>query len=278
VTDVLCVIDGKDVPATGAFDVIDPSTGERLARVARGGPAEIDQAVGAARQAWGSWRRVATEQRSALLRKLAELIRRARDELALLESRDTGKPLTQARTDATVAARYFEYYANTVEAYFGQVLPPTPEVVAFTRPEPFGVTGHIIPWNYPMQIACRTVAPALAVGNCCVVKPAEDAPLTVLRIGRLALEAGFPPGVLNVVPGLGEEAGAALAGHPGIDHLTFTGSVAVGSVVARAAADNVVPVALELGGKSPNIVLPDADVDLALPVITRALLQNAGQT
>ena len=277
-SDLLCLIDGKDVPAADTFEVLDPSTGERLARVARGGAAEIDQAVTSARQAWSSWRRLATEQRSMLLRRLAELIRRDRAELALLESQDTGKPLTQARTDADVAARYFEYYANTVEAYFGQVLPQLPDVVAYTRHEPFGVTGHIIPWNYPMQIGCRTVAPALAVGNCCVVKPAEDAPLTVLRIGRLALEAGFPPGVLNVVPGLGEEAGAALAGHPGIDHLTFTGSVAVGSVVAKAAADNIVPVALELGGKSPNIVLPDADLDLALPVITKSLLQNAGQT
>jgi aldehyde dehydrogenase (NAD+) len=273
-----CLIDGKDVPGTEQIDVLDPSTGRKLAEIPRGGAAEIDAAVVAARAASPGWRRTSAQQRSAILRRTADLIRRDREQLALLESQDTGKPLTQARTDTDVAARYFEYYANTVEAFFGQTLPDLDGFLAYTRHVPFGVTGHIIPWNYPLQIGARTIAPALAVGNCLVVKPAEDAPLTVTRIARLALEAGLPPGVLNIVPGYGVEAGAALAAHPGIDHLSFTGSVAVGTTVAKAAAENVIPVALELGGKSPNIVFPDADLDAAVPTIVRGLLQNAGQT
>jgi aldehyde dehydrogenase (NAD+)/betaine-aldehyde dehydrogenase len=276
--DVSCLIDGKDVEAPSAFEVLDPSTGRVLARVARGGAEQVDAAVRAARAASPGWRRTSPADRGAALRRLGELVARDREELALLESRDTGKPLTQARADADVAARYFSFYASAVETFTGDTLPTGPDLFAFTRPVPFGVTGHIIPWNYPMQIACRTLAPALAVGNCAVVKPAEEAPLTVLRIGRLAAEAGLPPGVLNVVPGLGEEAGAALARHAGIDHLSFTGSVQVGVEVTRAAAEHVVPVALELGGKSPNVVLPDADVEAALPVIAKSILQNAGQT
>jgi aldehyde dehydrogenase (NAD+) len=273
-----CLIDGKDVPTSEQIDVLDPSTALKLAEIPRGGAAEIDAAVAAARAASASWRRTSAQHRSAILRRTADLIRRDKEELALLESQDTGKPLTQARTDTDVAARYFDYYANTVEAFFGQTLPDLDGFLAYTRHVPFGVTGHIIPWNYPLQIGARTIAPALAVGNCLVVKPAEDAPLTVMRIARLALEAGLPPGVLNIVPGYGIEAGAALAAHPGIDHLSFTGSVAVGTSVAKAAADNVIPVALELGGKSPNIVFPDADLEAAVPTIIRALLQNAGQT
>ncbi len=273
-----CIIDGNNVSTAEQIDVVDPSTEQILSQVARGSEAEINQAVAAARAASDEWRSTSTQQRSLVLRRIAELIRRDRDELALLESQDTGKTLTQARTDTDVAARYFEYYANVIEAFFGQTLPDLDGFMAYTRHVPFGVTGHIIPWNYPLQIGARTMAPALAVGNCLVVKPAEDAPLTVLRIARLALEAGLPPGALNIVPGYGTEAGAALAAHPGIDHLSFTGSVAVGTAVAKAAADNVIPVALELGGKSPNIVFPDADLDAAVPTIVRALLQNAGQT
>jgi len=273
-----CLIGGNDVSTDESIDVLDPSTGELFARIARGGAAEIDQAVTAARAASEIWRAKSTQQRSAVLRRTAELIRRDRDELAVLESHDTGKPLTQARADTDVAARYFEYYANVVEAFFGHTLPDMEGFIAYSRHEPYGVTGHIIPWNYPLQIGARTIAPALAVGNCLVVKPAEDAPLSVLRIARLALEAGLPPGALNIVTGYGIEAGAALAAHTGIDHLSFTGSVPVGETIAKAAAENVIPVALELGGKSPNIVFPDADLDAAVPTIVRALLQNAGQT
>ena len=272
------VIDGTTVDTAEQLDVLDPSTGELLDRTARGGQAEIDAAVAAARSASAGWSGTPYAARSALLLRIAALVRRDAEELALLESRDTGKPLTQARADVAVAARYFEFYGHTLEAFHGDTLPPNGDFVAWTRREPFGVTGHIIPWNYPLQIGARTIAPAIAVGNCAVVKPAEDAPLSVLRLGLLALEAGLPGGVLNVVPGLGSEAGAALAGHNGIDHLSFTGSVEVGATVARAAAGNVVPTALELGGKSPNIVFPDADIDAALPVIAKSVLQNAGQT
>jgi aldehyde dehydrogenase (NAD+) len=272
------VINGQLVHGDDVLDVLDPSTGKLLDQTVRGTGAEIDAAVAAARAASDSWSRTPYAERSALLRRISDLIRRDSEELALLESRDTGKPMTQARADAAVAARYFEFYANTMEAFYGSSLPTNGDFISFTRNEPFGVTGHIIPWNYPLQIGCRTIAPAIAVGNCAVVKPAEDAPLSVIRLAQLALEAGLPAGVLNVVPGLGGEAGDALARHAGIDHLSFTGSVPVGAMVAKAAADNVIPVALELGGKSPNIVFPDADLDAALPVIVKSMLQNAGQT
>ena len=272
------VIDGQLVTTIDTLDVLDPSTGELLDRTARGTSTEIDAAVAAARRASHGWSHTPYAERSAVLLRIRDLLVRDAEELALLESQDTGKPLSQARADAAVAARYFEFYAHTMEAYFGASLPPNGDFIAYTRHLPFGVTGHIIPWNYPLQIGCRTIAPAIAVGNCAVVKPAEDAPLSVLRLARLAMEAGLPPGVLNVVPGLGAEAGDALARHPGIDHLSFTGSVPVGAMVAQAAAENVIPVALELGGKSPNIVFPDTDLDQALPVIVRSILQNAGQT
>jgi aldehyde dehydrogenase (NAD+)/betaine-aldehyde dehydrogenase len=272
------VINGKLVEGADTLEVLNPSTGQVLDRIIRGTAQHVDAAVDAARAASHGWSHTPYSERSAILRRIGDLLRRDREELALLESRDTGKPLTQARADADVAARYFEYYANTMEAYFGQSHPVNGDFIAYTRHVPYGVTGHIIPWNYPLQIGCRTIAPAIAVGNCSVVKPAEDAPLSVIRVAQLALEAGLPAGVLNVVPGLGAEAGAALAAHTGIDHLSFTGSVPVGAMVAKAAADNVIPVALELGGKSPNIVFPDADLAVALPTIVKSMIQNAGQT
>jgi aldehyde dehydrogenase (NAD+) len=273
------VIDGRRVPAAEAFDVIDPSTGATLAEVARCGPAEVDLAVESAHAALGAgWRDSSPAARARLLRTLADLIRRDRERLALAESDDTGKPLRQAYADVDVAARYFEFYAGTAEAVYGATIPLDGPVFAYTLREPFGVVAHITPWNYPIQIGSRTTAPALAAGNCCVLKPSEDAPLTALMLGDLALEAGFPAGVLNVVPGYGDEAGAALAGHPRIAHLAFTGSVEVGRLVGRAAAENCIPVTLELGGKSPNIVFADADLEAAAPVVVNSIVQNAGQT
>ena len=209
---------------------------------------------------------------------LAELIRRDHQELARLESEDTGKPLRQASADTTVAARYFEFYAKAAETLYGETIPSLQDGFAYTAREPWGVTGHIVPWNYPLQISSRSLAPSLAAGNCAVLKPAEEAPLTAIRLAELALEAGLPPGALNVVPGFGEEAGAALAAHPGIDHLAFTGSPEVGAIVTKAAADNSVPTTLELGGKSPNIVFADADLATAVPTVVNSILQNAGQT
>jgi aldehyde dehydrogenase (NAD+) len=273
------LIDGEEVYGQATFVDLDPSTGRELAEVARGGPDEINAAVAAARETLErSWRRTKTAERARILRRICELIRRDRELLADLESRDTGKPLRQARGDADVAARYFEFYASAIETLYGDTIPIDSDVFIYTLREPFGVTAHIIPWNYPLQIGARTVAPALAAGNCCVLKPAEEAPLTAIHLGRLGLEAGLPPGALNVVPGFGEEAGAALAAHPGIDHLSFTGSVEVGKLVSKAAAEHVIPVTLELGGKSPNVVFADADIAAAMPVLVNSIIQNAGQT
>lgn len=273
------IIGGEKVNGNGTFENVDPSTGQVCATVARCGEAEVDQAVQAAREAHEKhWRRTTPAERASILHKIAGLLRRDHEELSRLESMDTGKPLAQAQADATVAARYFEFYANTIESLYGDTIPALADTFTYTVREPFGVTGHIIPWNYPIQMGCRTVAPALATGNCCVLKPAEEAPLTPIKLGELALEAGLPPGALNVVPGYGEEAGAALAAHTGIDHLAFTGSVEVGKLVSKAAAENVIPVTLELGGKSPNVVFADADIEGAVPVIVNSIIQNAGQT
>ena len=277
---VRSIIDGIAVDHQQWFAVVDPATGAAIATVGRSDAAVVDAAVAAARRAYdnGPWPSIAPKERARVLRRLAELILANRDDLATLESRDTGKPLTQARTDVDVSARYFEFYSGAIEALHGDTIPAIPGTFAYTLREPLGVTAHIEPWNYPLQIGCRTVAPSLAMGNCCVLKPAEEAPLSLVRLAELALEAAIPPGVLNVVTGFGAEAGAALASHPGIDHLSFTGSVEVGAIVAAAAAANVKPVTLELGGKSPNIVMPDADLDRAIPIIARSVLQNAGQT
>ena len=275
------VIGGKETDAASGrrFETVDPATGQALATVARADAADVDAAVAAAREALrGAWRPMAPAERGRLLRALSDLMSDRSEELARLESLDSGKPLTQARTDVTVAARYFEFYAGLADKLLGETIPISPDLFAYTVREPYGVTGHIVPWNYPIQIASRTVAPALAVGNCCVLKPAEETPQTAVLLGRLALEAGFPPGVLNVVPGFGEEAGAALTAHPGVDHLAFTGSPEVGRLVMRSAAEHITPVSLELGGKSPHLVLADADIDAAVPFIVRALVQNAGQT
>lgn len=195
-----------------------------------------------------------------------------------MECEDTGKPLSQARADAAVAARYFRFYGHAIDSYYGRTIPLSTDLHVYTRREPFGVTGHIIAWNYPMQLLARAVAPAIAVGNCAVVKPADETPRTAVEFAPLALRAGLPPGVFNVVTGIGAEAGAALTAHPDVDHLGFVGSTQIGSMVAHAAADRVVPTTLELGGKSAQIVFPDADLARAAESITKAILQNAGQT
>lgn len=195
-----------------------------------------------------------------------------------MESLDSGKPLRQAQADIESSAQYFEFYAGAADKLYGHTIPLGSRYLDYTVREPIGVTGHITPWNYPLAVATRGIAPALAAGNTVVHKPAEQTPLTALRLGELALEAGVPPGVLNVVPGFGPEAGAALAKHPGINHLTFTGSVETGTLVMQMAAENVIPVTLELGGKSPNIVFADADVEPAIKGALQAIFQNSGQT
>ena len=276
------IIDGARAGASdgGVIDVYDPSTGELLARVARGTKDDINRAVQSARGAMESkaWRDMAPAERGRIMNRMAQTIRDRAEELAVLESRDNGKPLRQARTDVQVSARYFEFFAGVADKIMGQTIPLGPGFLDFTIKEPIGVSAQIIPWNYPIQIGSRGVAPALAAGCAIVMKPAEDAPMTALRLGEIGLACGLPPGVLNVVPGIGEEAGAALAGHPDINQLTFTGSVEVGIAVAKMAADNIVPVVMELGGKSPNIVFADADLDLAVQGVSTAIFQNAGQT
>ncbi len=275
------LIGGHHLPAsTGlAIDVLDPADGTVFATLPRSALADVDAAVAAARAALhGPWARMTATERGRVLSRLAALITAHHAELAALECRDTGKPIQQARVDITACARYFEYYGGAADKLHGETIPYAAGSTVMVLRVPHGVTAHIIPWNYPAQIFGRSVGGALAAGNACVVKPAEDACLTPLRISALALEAGLPPGALNVVCGLGAEAGAALAAHPGINHLSFTGSTVTGTAVAQAAAVNHVPVTLELGGKAPQIVFADADLDAALPVIVNAIVQNAGQT
>jgi aldehyde dehydrogenase (NAD+) len=265
-----------------SLDVIDPSDGKPFARIARGNAADIDDAVLAARGAFGDgagdWGRLSATERGRLLMKLAQRVLDHADELGRLESRTTGKPLKQGLADARALARYFEYYAGAADKLHGETIPYSAGMTVLTIREPHGVTGHIIPWNYPMQIFGRSVGAALAAGNACVVKPAEDACLSLLRVAELSAEVGFPDGALNIVTGLGSEAGAALAAHRGIDHISFTGSPVTGSAVAVAAARHHCPVTLELGGKSPQLVFADADLDAVVPVVVNAIVQNAGQT
>jgi aldehyde dehydrogenase (NAD+) len=271
-------IDGESVRSAETYPNIDPSTGATLGDVARAGDKEIDQAVAAARRASRAWRATTPEQRSELLSRLAGLIDDAVETLARLESEDSGKPLSQARNDARVCARYFRFYSHVIESYYGLSIPLRPDLHVYTRREPLGVTGHIVAWNYPLQLFGRAVAPAIAAGNCAVLKPADETPRTAVYLARLAAEAGLPPGVVNVVTGLGPEAGAALAAHPDVDHLSFVGSTEVGSLIAGAAAKRVAPVTLELGGKSAHLVFADADVDRAATTAANVILQNAGQT
>ncbi|QCN98364.1 aldehyde dehydrogenase family protein (plasmid) [Azospirillum argentinense] len=275
-----CFIDGQWRPAHSreTLEILDPADGAVLARIARGGASDIDEAVRAAQAALPGWADCVPVQRGRVLHAIARRILEEQDRLARIESQDTGKPLAQAQADAVAAARFFEYYAGVADKVLGSSIPLGPDYADFTVREPLGVTAQIVPWNYPLQIASRGLAPALATGNTVVLKPAELACLSVLELTRICHEEGLPPGVLNVVPGLGQEAGYALAAHPGVNLVVFTGSVATGAQVMRTAADNIVPVLLELGGKSPNIVLADADLDDALPVLLKAAFPNSGQT
>jgi aldehyde dehydrogenase (NAD+) len=269
------------VPAEdgATFTVVDPALGTPIAEVASAGPSDVDRAVAAARVALesGPWPSMRPAERGRLLFRIAGGIRARAEELAELESLDVGKTLREARVDVEVAARYFEFYAGIADKLLGSTIPLGPGLLDYTVREPIGVSGQIIPFNYPIQNTSRGGAPALAAGCTVVLKPSPEACLTPLAVAGLALDCGLPPGVLNVVPG-GAEAGAALASHPDIDQVTFTGSVATGVKVAQAAAANVVPSVIELGGKSPSIVFADADADLALAAVAGSVFGNAGQT
>jgi len=267
-------------PASRAeLPMVDPSDGVPFAAIARGNAADIDAAVRAAQGARdGAWGKLAPAEKGRLLHTLSRAILDHAEELALLEARDCGKPLKQARADVAACARYFEFYGGAGDKLHGETIPYPQGFTVLTWREPQGVTGHIIPWNYPLQIFGRSVGASLAAGNACVVKPAEDACLSLLRIAMLAADIGLPSGALNIVTGLGTEAGIALAQHPGIQHLSFTGSAATGVLVTTAAAQHHCPVTLELGGKSPQVVFADADFDAMLPAVVNAIVQNAGQT
>jgi phenylacetaldehyde dehydrogenase len=264
------------------FETRNPATGEVLAQVAEGGRMEIDQAVAAARKAFetGPWPDLAPAERGRLLWKVADLIEQNLEELAELETLDNGKPLLFSRVvDVPSAVGFFRYMAGWATKVEGTTIPISArgKYFAYTVREPIGVVGQIIPWNYPLVMAAWKLAPALAVGCTCVLKPAEQTPLTALRLGELIQEAGFPDGVVNIVPGFGETAGAALAAHPDVDKIAFTGSTAVGRLIANAATGNLKKVSLELGGKSPNVILADADLKLAIPGSANAIFFNQGQ-
>src|ERR1700726_3057961 len=280
------LINGKWVEAASGktFATYNPATGEVLANVAEGDREDIDRAVKAARPAFetGPWSKTSPAARGKMIWKLADLIEKHLEEFAQLESLDNGKPLAVARVaDLPLTIEHMRYYAGWATKIEGNTIPltlaPPSTVLAYTLREPIGVVGQIIPWNFPLLMAAWKLGPALAAGCTCVLKPGEQTPLTALRLGELIQEAGFPDGVVNIVPGYGETAGAALAAHPDVDKVAFTGSTEVGKLIIQAAAGNLKKVSLELGGKSPAIILPDADLDLAITGAANAIFFNHGQ-
>ena len=282
------LINGKWVDSASGktFPTYNPATGEVLAEIAEGDREDINRAVDAARNAFenGPWRRLTTSERGRLMWKLSDLLEENLEEFAELESLDNGKPLKIARVaDIPLAVDLFRYMAGWATKIEGNIIPisvpyaPGAKFLAYTLREPVGVVGQIIPWNFPLLMAAWKLGPALATGNCVVLKPAEQTPLTALRLGELIHEAGFPDGVVNIVPGYGETAGAALAAHPDVDKVAFTGSTEVGRLILQAAAGNLKKVSLELGGKSPNVVFADADMDSAINGAASAIFFNHGQ-
>jgi phenylacetaldehyde dehydrogenase len=282
------LINSKWVDAVSGktFPTYDPSTGEVLAQVAEGDRADIDLAVKAARKAFdeGPWRKMTPSERGRLIWKLGDLIDQHLEEFAFLESLDNGKPLTVARAaDVPLAAELFRYMAGWATKLEGNTIPlsvpytPNAKYLSYTLREPVGVVGQIIPWNFPLLMAAWKLGPALATGCTVVLKPAEQTPLSALRLGELIVEAGFPEGVVNIVPGYGETAGAALAAHNDVDKIAFTGSTEVGKLIVHAATGNLKRVSLELGGKSPNVIFKDADLDVAIPGAASGIFFNQGQ-
>jgi aldehyde dehydrogenase (NAD+) len=275
------IINGQKVNSVngGFLDVVSPIDGKVFAGIPRGQREDVDLAVSAARLALNAeWSKFDALSRGRLMMTLGRTILVHLDELADIEMRDTGKPFSTARADVTVLARYFEFYGGAADKVLGQVIPYLNDYSVQVIREPLGVTAHIIPWNYPAQMLGRSLAPALAMGNACVVKPAEDACLSILRVAELAIDVGFPAGVFNVVTGLGEEAGASLAQHADINFISFTGSNQVGVLVQQAAAKHAVKCVLELGGKSAHVVFEDAKFESAIASIVKGIVYNTGQT
>ncbi|HEX9522238.1 MAG TPA: aldehyde dehydrogenase family protein, partial [Reyranella sp.] len=276
------LIDGKWVDAASGktFETRNPATGELLARVAEGDAEDINRAVAAARRAFtGPWSRLKPNERQVLLLKFADLVEKNMEELALLDTLDMGAPLSRTRNNRQRALGMLRYYAGMATSVHGETINNSlaGEIFSYTLKEPVGVVGAIIPWNGPLTASIWKIGPALATGCTVVLKPAEEAPLTSLRLGELCLEAGVPPGVVNVVAGYGETAGAALASHPDVDKVAFTGSHLTGQKIVQASAGNLKRVSLELGGKSPDIVFADADLDAAVPGASMAVFANSGQ-
>jgi betaine-aldehyde dehydrogenase len=276
------VIGGDTVEAADGqtFEVINPATGRSIATAPQGGKVDVDKAVAAAQAAfeapkgWSSW---AAGKRGRTLAKLAALVKDHTEELAQLESRNTGKPITSARGEITGVSLVFDYYAGAANKVFGQTIPVSKPGLDLTLREPIGVVGLIVPWNFPLLMASWKLGPALAAGNTCILKPASYSPMTALRLGELALEAGFPPGVINVVTGPGGTAGAAIAAHPGIGKVAFTGETTTGQEIMRLASNNVKKISLELGGKSPNVVYADADIERFTSESPYSVFDNCGQ-
>jgi len=276
------VIGGESV-ASGdgqTFDIVNPANGQTIATAPLGGKADVDRAVAAAqtafddRKGWATW---AAGKRGRSLSKLADLLKKHSDELAWLESRNGGKPITSARGEVIGASLVFDYYAGAANKIFGQTIPVSKPGLDLTLREPIGVVGLIVPWNFPLLMASWKVAPALAAGNTAILKPASYTPLTAIRLGELALEAGIPPGVLNVVTGPGGTVGASIAGHPGIGKVAFTGETTTGQEIMQLASSNVKKISLELGGKSPNIVFADADLEKFAKESPYSVFDNCGQ-
>ncbi len=262
---------------THCYPVIDPSTGRPMAEFSRGTAMDVDRAVASAEKGFRAWSALQPKERSRILYDTAALVRANREWLAHLETLDTGKPLKVSLADVDTCARYFEYFAGSADKIFGEVIPASNDQLVYTLREPYGVTGHIIPWNGPITQAGRGIAPALAAGNSAVVKPDENTCATTLELAALCMQAGMPPGVLNVVTGDGRETGQALVDHPGVRKIAFTGSVATGKLVMKRAADRVCPFTTELGGKSPFIVFADADLDKAARLAIKSFVFNSGQ-
>lgn len=275
------LIDGQWVDAESGktFTSPNPATGEVLAEVAEADKADIDKAVMAARRAFeGKWSKLSARERGRLLYKLSQLVEQKAKDLASLETADNGKPIRESiYVDLPQVVENLEYFAGWATKIEGETIPVPGRMFNYTLREPVGVCGQIIPWNFPLLMAAWKLAPALAAGNTVVLKPAEQTPVTAMELGQLIQEAGFPDGVVNIVPGFGETAGAALASHPGIDKVAFTGSTEVGKLVARAAAENLTKVSLELGGKAPNVVFADADLDQAINGAMMGIFYNQGQ-
>ncbi len=273
-----CFVGGSFTDGAGSYyPTLDPATGEVLAEVVRGSAEDIDHAVQVASSASSAWRRTKPAERGRIMMRIAAALRADAGELARTETLDNGQPLSQSAGDVEVAARYFEFYAGAADKVHGETIPLGPDYLSYTVYEPFGVVAFVLPWNAPLQQAARGLAPALAMGNTAVVKPAEDTPLTTLRLAEIGVQCGLPPGVLNVVTGYGEEAGQPLVTHPLVRKVAFTGAVATGSAIMRAAADRLVPVTLDLGGKSPNIVFADADLDAVAASAWTAFTLKTGQ-